>query len=75
MLPKEQRAALLSTKEYMSLWRRGVLDKVVASQRALQNFMAYGYDPGYIKSAIYDLTQAMKTLEDDEHANSQVHPS
>lgn len=70
MLPKEQRAALLTSKEYMSLWRRGVLDKVVAAQQALQNFMAYGYDPGYIQSAIQDLKNAERTIEEDNYANS-----
>lgn len=71
MLPKEQRAALLASKEYMSLWRRGVLDKVVAAQRDLQNFMAYGYDPGYLSSALKEITQAMGTIGDQD-ANAEV---
>lgn len=72
MLPKEQRAALLTSKEYMSLWRRGVLDKVVASQRALQNFMAYGFDPGYIESAIFDLQMAKSTIEEYKNEDTKV---
>jgi hypothetical protein len=64
--PREQRAALLSSKEYMGLWRRGVLDRVVAAQRALNNFMAYGYDPGYLTSACEDLYRAMLSINEEK---------
>lgn len=72
MLPKEQRAALLASKEYMSLWRRGVLDKVVAAQRDLQNFMAYGYDQGYLSSALNEISRALDTIKGEYDANAEV---
>jgi hypothetical protein len=75
MLPREQRAALLSSKEYMGLWRRGVLDRVVSAQKALNNFLAYGYDPGYLQSAceeLYKARVAFNKSEEKENANSQV---
>lgn len=72
MLPKEQRAALLSSKEYMSLWRRGVLDQVVQAQRSLANFMAYGYDPGYLHSAITEIIHALDTIKGEPDANPKV---
>ncbi len=75
LLPKEQRAALLCSKEYMGIWRRGVLDRVVAAQRSLANFMAYGYTPEYLTSAIEELDKAVLSLNQEkekENANPQV---
>lgn len=72
MLPKEQRAALLSSKEYMSLWRRGVLDRVVQAQRGLTNFMAYGYDKGYLVSSMLEIQLALDTMRDYKDENPEV---
>lgn len=73
MWPKEERAALLKSKEYFDLERRGVIDKVLEAQKCLIAYLAYGQRKYIfsadtaIRSAIY----AIEELEKNENAKVQ----
>lgn len=71
MLPKEQRAALLTNPMYLELSNRGMIQLVVASQNCLSSFLAYSYDKGYIMSAIENLKQVLHYLE-SKNENPEV---
>jgi hypothetical protein len=71
MLPKEERAVLLTNKIYFDPIRRMGIDRIVAAQKALTSFLAYGYNPNYLQSAINDLKLAQEYIGDDD-ADTQV---
>ena len=71
----EQRAALLASKPYMSAWRNGVLHRVVAVQRFLTSYLAYGYDNAYLESALKELQSAVNLTKEIQNEDSQVQSS